>query len=72
LTQKVIKQDDFMAKKKLKKSKKEKVLTGVLGGVAEYLNADPTIVRIIWLVALAFTGFVPGIVLYIIAVLVLP
>jgi len=61
-----------MAKKKLRRSKKEKIISGVLGGVAEYLDADPTIVRIVWLVALAFTGFIPGIALYTIATIVVP
>lgn len=61
-----------MSKKKLRKSKKEKIIAGVLGGVAEYLEVDPTIVRIIWLIVLAFTGFVPGIALYIVAAMILP
>lgn len=57
---------------KLKRSKNDKIIAGVLGGVGEYLKIDTTVVRIVWLVALAFTGFVPGIVLYSIAALVLP
>lgn len=61
-----------MSKKKFKKSKKDKVLAGVLGGVAEYIEADATIVRIVWLIAMAFTGFIPGIILYMVAALVLP
>lgn len=61
-----------MASKKFKKSKKDKILAGVLGGFAEYIAADATIVRIIWLIALALTGFVPGIILYTVAALVLP
>lgn len=60
------------SKKKLRKSKKEKIIAGVLGGVSEYLSVDPTVVRIVWLIGLAFTGFIPGIALYIIAALVLP
>lgn len=57
---------------KLHKSKSDKVIAGVLGGVAEYLKIDATLVRIVWLTALAFTGFVPGILLYIVAALLLP
>lgn len=60
-----------MAKKILKKSKKEKIIAGVLGGIAEYFSFDPTIVRILWLIALAFTGFVPGVILYVVATVVL-
>ena len=36
-----------MSKKKLYKSRKNKMIGGVCGGLAEYLNMDPTIVRII-------------------------
>lgn len=60
-----------MAKKVLKRSKKEKIISGVLGGIAEYFSFDPTIIRILWLIALAFTGFVPGIILYVVATVVL-
>jgi len=57
---------------KLKKSKKDKIIAGVLGGIAEYFNFDPTLVRMVWLIIVAFTGFVPGVIIYIIAVLVFP
>ncbi len=58
--------------KKLKRSKKEKLIAGVLGGIAEYFNIDPTVVRIIWLLCVAFTGFVPGIITYVAAALIIP
>ncbi|WP_253276546.1 PspC domain-containing protein [Thermococcus sp. EP1] len=35
--------------KKLKRSKKNKVFLGVLGGIAEYLEVDPTIIRILFI-----------------------
>jgi phage shock protein PspC (stress-responsive transcriptional regulator) len=55
--------------KKLYKSR-NKWLAGVAGGVAEYFNIDPTIVRVIWLIlALAYGA---GILAYIIAWLVVP
>ena len=34
---------------RLKRSKKNKVFLGVLGGIAEYLKIDPTIVRILFI-----------------------
>lgn len=58
--------------KKLTRSKDEKIIAGVLGGVSEYLGVEPTLVRILWLIALTFTGFIPGVVLYTIAALILP
>ena len=36
-------------KRKLYKSSKNKKLAGVCGGLAEYLNIDVTVVRLIWL-----------------------
>ncbi len=49
--------------KKLYRSRKNKVIAGVCGGLAEYFNIDPTIVRII-AVALLIPGGLPGIVPY--------
>ncbi|AEC51357.1 Transcription regulator, PspC family [Pyrococcus sp. NA2] len=36
-------------KKRLVRSKKDRILLGVLGGIAEYLEIDPTIVRILYI-----------------------
>lgn len=55
--------------KKLYRSK-NKWIAGVCGGIAEYFNVDPLIVRIIWLV-LAL-GYGVGILAYIIAWLLIP
>lgn len=55
--------------KRLKKSK-DKVLFGVCGGLAEYCDIDPTIVRILTGVAACVWGF--GIIAYLIAALVMP
>ena len=54
--------------KKLYKSN-NRMICGVCAGVAEYFGIDPTIVRLIW-AALALSG--PGILLYIVAVIVMP
>ena len=59
-------------KKKLTKNSKDKILFGVIGGIADYSNQDPTLLRIIWLILVAFTGFVPGIIAYIAAIFVMP
>ncbi len=47
-------------------------ICGVCGGIAEYLNIDPTILRIIWVVVTAFTGFLPGLLAYAICALIMP
>ncbi|WP_175059428.1 PspC domain-containing protein [Thermococcus sp. 2319x1] len=36
-------------KKRLKRSKKNKIFLGVLGGIAEYIDVDPTIVRVLFI-----------------------
>ncbi|MCP6720056.1 MAG: PspC domain-containing protein [Patescibacteria group bacterium] len=58
--------------KKLYKSKKNKVFAGVVGGVGEYFDVDPVILRLTWLLVVVFTGFVPGVVVYIISIFVVP
>lgn len=57
--------------RKLYKSSQDKMLTGVCGGVAEYLGIDSTIVRLV-MAFLTLWGIVPGIIIYIIAALVIP
>ncbi len=56
--------------KRLYKSS-EKRISGVCGGIAEYFNADPTLIRILWAVLTFVTSCFPGIILYIICALVM-
>lgn len=57
--------------KKLYRSKKNRMVAGVCGGLAEYFNIDPTIVRLI-AVLLLLPGGVPGLVPYLILWFVVP
>lgn len=57
-------------KKQLMRSGRDKKIAGVCAGVADYLDMDPTIVRVIWGV-LAF-GYGAGIVAYIILWIIAP
>lgn len=59
-------------KKKLYRSKTDKMLCGVLGGLAEYLNADATLIRLLYAALSVFSAGFPGIVLYIICAIVIP
>ena len=61
-----------MAKhKKLYRSKKEKMIAGICGGIGEYFDADPTLVRLIWAFATIISlGF--GIIAYLIAWIIIP
>lgn len=58
--------------KKLHRSRSDKVLTGLCGGLAEYLGVDSVIIRLIWLLIVVFTGFFPGVVVYIVASVLVP
>ena len=58
-----------MEKKKLKRSSNA-MIGGVAAGVAEYLDLDPTLVRVIWAVSAIFVGF--GFWAYIICWLIMP
>jgi len=58
--------------KKLYKSKENSVWAGVIGGVGEYFNVDPVILRLLWVVATILTGFFPLFFAYIIAILIVP
>ncbi len=57
-----------MAKRLYKSS--QKMLCGVCGGIAEYFNMDPTLVRLIWVVLTLSGG--AGIIAYIVCALVVP
>lgn len=56
--------------KKLYRSKTNKQICGVCGGLAEYLNMDPTVARLIWVLVTLFAG--AGLLAYIICALVIP
>ncbi len=56
--------------KKLYRSKSNRMLVGVCGGVAEYFNIDPTVVRVIWAVTSLFAF--AGVVAYVVCAFVIP
>ncbi len=61
-----------MGNKRLCKSEKGKKICGVCLGIANYLNIDVTLVRIIWAAVTFFTSIVPGVILYFICAFVMP
>ena len=59
--------------KRLMRSSTDCKLGGVCGGIAEYLDVDPTIVRLIWVVLVIFPfPLIPAVLGYFIAWLVIP
>lgn len=60
-----------MAEKRLTRSK-DKMIAGVCAGIADYLNTDPTIIRILYVVlSIASIGF-PGLIAYLILWAIIP
>jgi len=58
-----------MDMRRLRRSRRNKVILGVCGGLAEYLNIDVVIVRIVAILSL-FMGW--GLIIYIVAALIMP
>jgi phage shock protein C len=56
--------------KQLFRSKKNKVFGGVCGGIGEFINIDPVIIRLIWLVL--FFMFGVGLLVYLFSWLIIP
>lgn len=58
--------------KKLYRSRKDRMLGGVCGGIAGYFGVDPTWIRLAWVVLSIFTACFPGLILYILAAIIVP
>lgn len=56
--------------KRLYRSKKNKIIAGVCGGIGEYFNIDPVFIRLFWVLCVFAWGF--GILAYLIAWLIIP
>lgn len=56
--------------KRLYRSDTNKMIAGVCGGIAEYFDMDPTIIRLIWVFLSLAAG--SGIIMYIICAIVIP
>lgn len=57
--------------RRLYRSNKERMISGVLGGIAEYFNIDPTLVRLLFVAGLFFSAGSLTL-LYLIAIFVIP
>jgi phage shock protein C len=60
----------YAASKKLMRSSRDKKIGGVCAGLADYFDLDPTIVRVVWLLAIFFAG--TGFLVYVVLWIVLP
>lgn len=57
-------------RKKLYRSQSNRKVAGVCGGIGEYLNLDPTVIRLIWVLLVFCAG--TGLLAYLIAALIIP
>jgi phage shock protein C len=58
--------------KRLYRSRAAAQLAGVCAGLGSYVKIDPVVVRLLWVGVTCLTGFIPGIVAYLIAWLIVP
>jgi len=70
VTRKAPENEEERTMKKLCKSNTNKKICGVCGGIAEYLNADPTLIRLAFVLVSALAG--SGVLVYFLAALIMP
>lgn len=58
--------------KRLYRSKTNRVFAGICGGLGEYMNVDPVVLRLIWVLVVIFTGIFPGVIAYLITIFIVP
>lgn len=58
--------------KKLYRSSTNKAFAGIIGGLGEYFDVDPVVLRLFWLLILVVTGIIPGLIVYLIAMFIVP
>ncbi len=58
--------------RKLMRSRKHRIIAGVCGGIAEYLEVGTTVVRVVYVIASIFSAIFPGFLAYIILAFLMP
>ncbi len=58
--------------KRLYRSKEDRMIAGVIGGMAAYFEIDSSLLRLLTVAIGIFTGFVPLVIAYIIAWIIVP
>lgn len=61
-----------MPHKRLYRSRENRIVAGVFGGLGEYFDRDPTLLRLLGVIFLILTGLFPGALIYLVAVLMVP
>jgi phage shock protein C len=58
--------------RRLTRSNRNKMIAGVCGGLAEYLNVDPTVMRVLYVLVSILSVAFPGIIAYVILMFLMP
>ena len=61
-----------METKKLYRGRTDRMVGGVCGGLGKYLSLDATVVRLIAVVLMVLTGVIPGVIAYLVLMLIVP
>lgn len=49
-----------------------RIFAGVCGGIAEYFDLDPTLIRVVYVILSMFSAGFPGLLVYIILMIIMP
>lgn len=60
------------ASRHLHRSRRNRMIAGVVGGIADYFGMDPTLARVIYVLVSIFSAAFPGILVYIILWILIP
>ena len=58
--------------KRIYRSRSESMIAGLAGGLANYFNVDPVLVRLAFVGAGFLTGIVPGVLAYVVGWIIVP
>ncbi|QAT60923.1 PspC domain-containing protein [Acidilutibacter cellobiosedens] len=58
--------------KRLYRSANDRKICGICAGIGEYLDVDPTIIRLVWILFTVFSAGIGGVLAYFLACLVIP
>jgi phage shock protein C len=61
-----------MSGKSLRRSRQNRMIAGVIGGIAGFYNLDATLLRIIYVLVSLFSAGFPGIIIYLILWVLMP
>ncbi len=61
-----------MSEKKLRRSRQNKMIAGVVGGLADYFDLDASVLRIVYVLVSLFSAAFPGLIVYLVLWVIMP